>query len=92
MELTTTITIADTVFAQEVDNEMVILDTASEEYFGLDEMGAIIWQHLSVTGALQKTYEAMREVYAVDDARLEADICRFVQELVDTGLVELKSL
>jgi len=88
MQLTTTITIADTVFTQEVDDEMVILDTASEEYFGLDTMGAVIWQHLSETGSLQKVHDVMREEYEVDDEQLETDICRFVQELVDANLVQ----
>ena len=88
MTLHDTISIPDTLFAQEVDEEMVILDTVSQEYFGLDETGAVIWQHLSEHGALQKTYEAMQEQYEVDDEQLEADICRFVQELVDAGLVE----
>ena len=92
MTLQDIITIPDTLFAQEVDEEMVILDTASQEYFGLDQTGAVIWQHLSEHGALQKTYEAMQEQYDVDDEQLETDICRFVQELVDAGLVELKSL
>ena len=89
MTLDTNIMIPDTLFAQVVDEEIVILDTVSQEYFGLDETGAVIWQHLSENGALQKTYEAMQEQYEVDEEQLEADICRFVQELVDTGLVEV---
>jgi len=90
MQLNDTITIPDTLFAQVVDEEMVILDTLSEEYFGLDETGAVIWQHLSTTGSLQKVYDTMFERYAVDAGQLEADICRFVQELVDTGLVHVQ--
>ncbi len=82
------INIADTVFAQEVDNEMVLLDTESEEYFGLDETAAVIWQYLSESGSLQKVHDEMIEVYEVDTAQLEDDICRFVQELVDAGLVQ----
>jgi len=92
MKLQDTITIPDTLFSQIVDEEMVILDSISQEYFGLDETGAVIWQHLSEDGTLQKTYDAMREMYEVDEKQLEADICRFVQELVDARLVELNLL
>ena len=88
MTLQNTITIPETLFAQVVDEEMVILDSISQEYFGLDETGAVIWQHLNEHGSLQKTYNAMREMYEVDVKQLEVDICRFVQELVDAGLVE----
>ena len=88
MTLNDTITIADTVFAQEVDDEMVILDTTSEQYFGLDATGVVIWQHLNENGSLQEVFDTMLEMYDVDAKQLEADICRFVQELVDAGLVK----
>ena len=88
MTLNNTIIIADTVFAQEVDNEMVILDSASEQYFGLDAIGAVIWHHLSENGTLQQTFNTMLEMYEVDAKQLEADICRFTQELLDAGLVQ----
>ena len=39
MDLNKKITFADTVFAQEVDGEMVLLDMNSENYFGLDAVG-----------------------------------------------------
>ena len=90
MTLQETISIPDTLFSQVVDEEMVILDTVSQEYFGLDEIGAMIWQYLSKSGSLQDVYEAMYAVYEVDSEQLEVDICRFVQELVDAGLVEVK--
>jgi len=92
MTLQDTITIPDTLFAQVVDEEMVILDSISQEYFGLDETGAVIWQHLNEHGSLQKTYDGMREIYEVETEQLEADICHFVQDLVDAGLIELNPL
>ena len=90
MTIQDTIIIPKTLFAQEVDEEMVILDTISEEYFGLDETGAVIWQYLSLSGSLQKVQEEMQEIYEVDEKVLEADIFRFVQELIDAGLVEIQ--
>ena len=32
----------------------------------------------------------MLEIYEVEEHQLEADICRFVQELVDARLVEVR--
>ena len=89
MQLYNSIKIADTLFVQEVDNEMVILDTASQQYFGLDEMGVVIWKHLNESTSLQKVYNTMCEVYEVDTKQLEEDICRFVQELVDVDLIQV---
>ncbi len=88
MTLQDTITIPDTLFAQVVDDEMVILDTVTQEYFGLDASGAMIWEYLSESGSLQSAFDAMFAAYDVDAKQLENDICRFVQELVDAGLVQ----
>jgi hypothetical protein len=54
MDLNKKITFADTVFAQEVDGEMVLLDMNSENYFGLDEVGTAIWQAMQDDGNLKK--------------------------------------
>ena len=85
------INIADTVFAQEIDNEMVLLDTESEEYFGLDETAAVIWQHLGENESLRDVYASMVETYEVEPAQLENDIVTFVQKLVDAGLVQVQA-
>uniref|UniRef100_UPI003564B5F8 PqqD family protein n=1 Tax=Sulfurovum sp. TaxID=1969726 RepID=UPI003564B5F8 len=89
MKLKQKINISDQVFAQEVDEEIVLLDMNSENYFGLDETGSAIWQQLSKTGSLQATYDALIEEYEIQPAQLEADIFAFVQTLVDAGLVEV---
>ena len=91
MTLSNIITINDTVFTQVVDEEMVILNPESEAYFGLDETGAVIWQHLNELGSLKEVHDAMYTIYDVDSEQLEADICRFVQELVDARLVKVES-
>lgn len=88
MNLNQTIELSDNVFAQLVDDEMVLLDMASENYFGLDETASAIWQELSKTGNLQATYDVLIEEYDVEPAQLENDIITFVQELVDAGLVQ----
>ncbi len=91
MNLNQKIVISDQVFAQEVDDEMVLLDMASENYFGLDETGSAIWQVLSKSGSLHATYDALFEAYDVEPEELENDIIVFVQKLLDAGLVEVIS-
>ena len=46
MNLDQKVIFAETVFAQEVDGEMVLLDMESENYFGLDEVGTSIWKEI----------------------------------------------
>jgi len=89
MDISQHIAITEQVFSQEVDDEMVLLDMASENYFGLDETGRAIWQELSKSGSLQATYDALLNVYDVEPEQLENDIIVFVQKLLDAGLVEV---
>jgi len=90
MDLNKQITFADTVFAQEVDGEMVLLDMNSENYFGLDEVGSTIWQTMGKGKSLQEVLNALLEEYEVESDVLEKDLIRFVNQLLDNHLIEVK--
>ena len=89
MNLDQKVTFAETVFAQEVDGEMVLLDMESENYFGLDEVGTAIWQAMQEYGSLQEVFNALLEQYDVEAEVLENDLADFVGKLVESGLVEV---
>lgn len=91
MNLNQKVKLSDNIFAQLVDDEIVLLDMATENYFGLDETGSAIWQQLSETGSLQATYDVLIKEYDIEPVQLENDIYTFVQTLVDAGLVQLQA-
>ncbi len=91
MNLNQKITFADTVFAQEVDGEMVLLDMNSENYFGLDAVGTDIWQAMQEKETLQEVLEVLLEQYEVESDVLEKDLADFVAKLVESELVEVKA-
>ncbi len=90
MNLDQKITFADTVFAQEVDGEMVLLDMNSENYFGLDEVGTAIWQAMQENGDLKEVFNTLLAQYDVEEEVLKTDLFSFVGKLVESGLVEVK--
>jgi len=90
MNLNQKIIFADTVFAQEVDGEMVLLDMSSENYFGLDEVGTAIWQGMQEKETLKEVFEVLLAQYEVESDVLEKDLFSFVEKLVQSGLVEVK--
>ncbi|MEN8147743.1 MAG: PqqD family protein [Campylobacterota bacterium] len=91
MNLNHKIQFPDTIFAQEVDGEMVLLDMASENYFGLDAVGSDIWQLLQEGKTLQEANDALIEMYDVSPEQLKIDIVEFVQKLIDAGLVQVQA-
>ncbi len=90
MDLAKRVKFSNTVFAQEVDGEMVLLDMNSENYFGLDEVGSSIWQAIEAEdGVLGKVLEVLLEEYDVEEDVLKRDLLDFVDKLVESGLVQV---
>ncbi|WP_294955383.1 PqqD family protein [Sulfurovum sp.] len=81
------ISFSDTVFAQEVDGEMVLLDMDSENYFGLDEVGTSIWQAMQKNETLPEVLSVLLEQYDVEEEVLKNDLLVFVQRLEENGLI-----
>jgi ornithine carbamoyltransferase len=92
MDLNQKVTFADTVFAQEVDGEMVLLDMNSENYFGLDAVGTDIWQAMQEKGTLQDVLETLLAQYEVEEDVLKKDLLTFVEKLQESGLVQVEVL
>ncbi len=89
MELSSKVTFSDTVFAQEVDGEMVLLDMNSENYFGLDAVGTDIWQAVQEHEKLEEVLNVLLEQYEVEEEVLKKDLFAFVGKLQESGLVEV---
>jgi len=87
MDFSKRVEIPDTLFAQEVDGEMVLLDMASENYYGLDEVGTEIWRILNEGKTLEETVAELLEIYEVDETTLRQDLERFVTHLTEHGLL-----
>ena len=90
MNLNQKITFSDTVFAQEVDGEMVLLDMESENYFGLDAVGTDIWQAIQEKEVLAEVLEVLLEQYDVKEEVLQKDLLNFVEKLQESGLVKVE--
>ena len=80
--------VAPHVFAREFDEELVLLDLGRGEYFGLDELGARLWNGISEGRCPREVAKEVAGDYDVDFARLEADLTDLANELLMRGLLE----
>ena len=87
MKLTDKITIAPQAVARKVGEELVILDLESGTYFGLDPVGARIWQLMKEGKSLAEICEAMLEEYEVSREELERDALALAQDLEARSLI-----
>jgi hypothetical protein len=87
MNLTDKLTIPTQVMARAVGDETVILDLASGTYYGLDPVGARMWQLMADGQPLAAICDTLLDEYEVTREALEGDILRLTEELRAKGLV-----
>ena len=81
------ITISTDVLAQEVDGETVLLDLASESFFGLDAVSTRVWQLLGQGADRDAVIATLLDEYDVERAVLERDIEDLLGRLAEAGLI-----
>lgn len=92
MTLDSKINIPNTLFLQKVDDETILLDTKTQEYFSLNEVGSIIWEILSEKRELKLVKDELLNRYDIDEKQLEKDILSFVEALVEKGLIDIEKV
>ena len=77
------------VLVQELAGEAVLLHLKTEQYFGLDEVGAHMWRSLVAEPSIQAAYERLLGEYDVEPEQLRRDLTDLLEKLVAHGLVEV---
>ena len=89
MDLSSKFTIPTQVMVRTVGDETVILDLASGTYYGLDPVGARMWQLMADGHPVKAICDTLLNEYEVTREVLERDILHLTQELAKRELVNL---
>jgi hypothetical protein len=84
-----TVTISKDILAQELDGDTVLLDLASERFFGLDAVSTRVWQLLQGGAGQDEIVETLLAEYDVEREVLEQDIEDLLGRLAEAGLIQL---
>jgi coenzyme PQQ synthesis protein D (PqqD) len=88
MNLTDSFSVPKHVMARNVGDETVILDLESGVYFGLDSVGARVWQLLAAGVTLEVICKTLLDQYEVTQAQLETDVVNLAKELLQRKLIQ----
>lgn len=88
MTLPGRVTIPAHVMARQVGDDCVMLDLEKGTYFGLDPVGARVWQLLREGRTPAEACETLACEFDAPRTRIEADVARLIEELAAHGLVE----
>lgn len=80
--------ILENIVWRDVDNEVVILDIESGNYFTLDGVGRMIWKHLADGNSIADTTEAVINEYDVSEENAKSDIEGLIEQLKEEKIIE----
>ena len=73
-----------------LDGEVVILGFQSGSYFGLDQVGAFVWDLLQKPQTVAALCDRILQEYEIDQERCEQDLLNLLGQLLDQQLIEIK--
>jgi hypothetical protein len=79
------------IFASQVDDELVMLDDAQGLYFGLNPVGRKIWELLDLPRSYDALLQSLAQTYDVDLEQCNADVRPFLGQLIEHRLVQISA-
>ena len=86
-----TIVVAPGLTAAHLGDEAVLLDTNSGRYYGLNELGARIFELAKSTSAVRDIMATLLREYKVEEERLKDDLIAFLQVMEERGLIQVSN-
>ena len=77
--------------SSDLAGEAVILDLKSGKYYGLNTVGASIWNLIQEPITIGDIRDAVLEEYDVETERCESDLITLIQKLAAERLLEFKN-
>ena len=89
--LRSVVVIAPEQFSSDLGGEAAILSLTSSAYYGLNAVGARIWELIREPRTVQHVRDRLLAEYEVEAGRCESDLIALLQELAAEGLVEIRN-
>ncbi len=83
--------VPDDVLAQDVGGEIVLLHVGTGVYYGLDTVGASIFNVVTTAESVAAACDALLAQYDVEADRLRGDVESLIEKLTALGLLEWKT-
>lgn len=77
--------------SSDLAGEAVILDFKSGVYYGLNEVGARIWNLIQEPKTINEIRDAILEEYEVEPSQCDLDLKALLQQLKAEGLIEVRN-
>ncbi len=72
-----------------LDQESVLLNLETEQYFGLDETGTRMWQLVTDSPNIDTAYQGLLAEFDVEPELLRSNLTELLGQLVENGLLQV---
>ena len=73
----------------QVDDDLVMMDDAKGQYFGLNPIARIIWEHLETPTTYQALVDFLTQAYNVTPEKCSEDIDSFLTTMLANHLITI---
>lgn len=80
--------ISPDILRQNIDDETVLLNMKSENYFGTNDVGGRVLEILTDGANLETIVKILLQEYDVEKTQLEIDVGELLQQFLDTGIAQ----
>ena len=89
LSLNAQLRIPENVLFTVVEQDAILLNTHTNQYYVLEEVGMRLWELLNQADGVREVYQALLDEYEVSPADLERDLLELLGHLMENGLVEV---
>ncbi len=89
VDFTSQVCVPSNVLVRKLDEESVLLNLDSEQYYGLDEVGTRMLDVLCESDSVEAAYGQLVDEYEVDPKTLRTDLAGLAEALVARGLLRV---
>jgi len=89
IDLSTTVKQANGQVSCSLNEEVAILNLSSGIYYGLGDVGGVIWERLGEEITVKELCRIVTEQFDVAGEQAASDVIDFLSKLVDVGLVDI---
>lgn len=83
LTLQSTISRSPDYVTNEIDGDLVMMSISEEAFFGLNAVGAAIWDFLAEPASIETIISHIVDHFEVSEQQCQADVLRFVDEMVN---------
>ena len=90
LSMDSNVVVAKDQMSSNLGGEIAVLGLKTGKYYGLDAVGARIWELIQEPRTIEEVRDVLLSEYQVEPGRCERDLLALLQKLADEGLIEVK--